>query len=203
MKGFINKIKNSPYYEEKKRFLLFGVSLIFVLFFSFFLLRKTFARYELRTKIDANIDRALYIFDATEMSFNLEPSGIVPSSNKYVYRFSVSNFNETKESDVDISYQIALRTTTNLPFTYELYRNELYTDTGARSILDGAIQVQDEDDAWYKVFNAEDEYEMSYKNHTTDTYSLVVSFPAEYATDTTYANYIESIEVIIKSKQIV
>ena len=96
MKGFINKIKNSPYYEEKKRFLLFGVSLIFVLFFSFFLLRKTFARYELRTKIDANIDRALYIFDATEMSFNLEPSGIVPSSNEYVYRFSVSNFNETK-----------------------------------------------------------------------------------------------------------
>ena len=90
-----------------------------------------------------------------------------------------------------------------MPFTYELYRNELYTDTGARSILDGAVQVQDEDDAWYKVFNAEDEYEMSYKNHTTDTYSLVVSFPAEYATDTTYANYIESIEVIIKSKQIV
>ena len=44
---------------------------------------------------------------------------------------------------------------------------------------------------------------MSYKNHTTDTYSLVVSFPIEYATDTTYANYIESIEVIIKSKQIV
>ena len=186
MRGIIHNIKNSPYFEEKKRFLLFGVGLVFILFLSLFLLRNTFARYELRSRIDANIDRALYIFDATEMSFNLEPSGIIPSSNKYVYRFSVSNFNETKESDVD-----------------ELYRNELYTDSGARSILSGAIQKQDEDDAWYKVYNAENEYEMSYENHTTDTYSLVVSFPLEYATDTTYANYIESIEVIIKSKQIV
>ena len=203
MRGIIHNIKNSPYFEEKKRFLLFGVGLVFILFLSLFLLRNTFARYELRSRIDANIDRALYIFDATEMSFNLEPSGIIPSSNKYVYRFSVSNFNETKESDVDISYQVSLRTTTNLPFTYELYRNELYTDSGARSILSGAIQKQDEDDAWYKVYNAENEYEMSYENHTTDTYSLVVSFPLEYATDTTYANYIESIEVIIKSKQIV
>lgn len=203
MKRIIQKIKSIPYFEEKKRFLLFGVSLILVLCLSFMLLRKTFSRYELRSKIDANIDRALYIFDATEMSFNLEPSGIIPSNEKYVYRFSISNFNETKESDVDISYQISLRTTTNLPFTYELYRNELPTDSGARSILLGALEKQDEDGAWYKVFNTENEYEMSYKNHTTDTYSLVVSFPIEYATNTTYANYIESIEVIIKSKQMV
>ena len=59
------------------------------------------------------------------MSFNIETDGIVPSSTPYTYRFSVSNFNQNNMSDVDINYSINIRTTTNLPITLELYRNQL------------------------------------------------------------------------------
>jgi hypothetical protein len=85
----------------------------------------------------------------------------------------------------------------------ELYRNELPTDAGAVNLFNGCTNVQDEDGAWYHVYNVSDEFEMLYTNEVTDVYSLVISFPHTYASDTTYANSIENIEVSLKSKQMV
>ena len=42
-------------------------------------------KYEVRAKINANIAKALYIFTDEKLSFNLEPTSIVPSDNPYVY----------------------------------------------------------------------------------------------------------------------
>ena len=61
--------------------------------------------------------------------------------------------------------------------------------------------VQDVDGAWYNLYKNNEKYEMYYKDKTTDVYTLVINFPKEYAKDTTYENYIESIEVDINSKQ--
>lgn len=203
MFSFISKIKNIRYLEEKKRFLLFMFGLFLILFLAIYLFKIAYARYEIRAKINADIQKALYIFEDEKISFNIDPDGIIPSSDPYIYRFSISNFNETKESDVDLSYDVKIRTTTNLPITIRLYRNELYDAVGATNILSGATTQQDEDDAWYKLYTAAGNYQMFYVNHTTDVYSLVIDFPSSYANDTTYANYLESIEVIINSRQII
>ena len=127
----INKIKNIRFIDEKKRFLLFGVGLFLILFLAFYLLKIAYARYEIRAKINANLDKALYIFEDDKLSFNLDSEGIIPSNNPYTYRFSVSNFNATKHSDVDLSYKVKVRTTTNLPISVNIYRNELPSDNGA------------------------------------------------------------------------
>ena len=154
--------------------------------------------------INSNIDKALYIFEDEKLSFNLEPEGIIPSNDPYVYKFSVSNFNTTKESDVDISYTIQVRTTTNLPITISMYRNELHTAVGATNIFNGGAQTrQDTDSAWYRLYTTGSAYQMAYTSHVTDIYTMVIDFPATYANNPVYANSIECIEVTINSQQII
>lgn len=203
MTNWISKMQNIKFLEEKKRFLLFVFVLLFILFLAFYLLRVAYARYEVRAKINANIDKALYIFEDDKLDFNLEPEGIIPSDEPYVYRFSVSNYNTSKHSDVDISYQVKVRTTTNLPITVSMYRNELPDAAGAVNIFQSSVLEQDEDDAWYRLYSPSSEFEMNYEDDVTDIYTMVISFPSSYASDITYANYLESIEVILESKQII
>ena len=172
-----------------------------LLFLAVYLFQVAYARYEVNTKLNANIKRALYILGTDNLSFNLEPDGIVPSDNPYVYKFSVSNFNEKNDTDVDIYYNVSVKTTTNLPINIKLYRNENYDDNNSTNIFGGSSLVQDVDGAWYNLYKNNEKYEMYYKDKTTDVYTLVINFPKEYAKDTTYENYIESIEVDINSKQ--
>ncbi len=198
-----NKIQNISYVNEKGRFLLFAFFIIFVLFVAFFFLRMAYARYEMRSQLVANIDKALYIFDSDEIRFNLDPDGIIPSNDPYVYRFSVANFNENNVSDVDLTYHVKVRTTTNLPITIQMFRNQLPSDAGAVNLLGGSQDVQDEDGAWYHVYDINADYQMLYTQQVTDYYTLVIHFPAIYGADMTYVNSIENIEVSLESKQMV
>jgi len=203
MNHILKRLKYTQYASEKIRFLLFALLLFLVFFLARYLLGMAYARYEVRTKINANISKALYIFEDEKISFNLEPDGIIPSDDPYVYKFSVSNFNASHDSDVDLSYTISLRTTTNLPITVKMYRNELYTAAGATNIFGGGQIKRDEDNAWYRVYSSNQEYTMNYDTHVTDVYSIVINFPSGYASDLTYENSIESIEITIDSKQII
>ena len=54
---------------------------------------------------------------------------------------------------------------------------------------------------WLSENKQNNQYNQLAEDKTTDVYTLVINFPKEYAKDTTYENYIESIEVDINSKQ--
>lgn len=203
MTNILNKFNMIKYKSEKQRLLYFGMCLIVILMLASYLFTVAYSRYEVRTKILANIDKALYIFGTDDIGFNLEPNGIVPSDNPYVYKFSVSNFNDKHVSDVDLKYSIKVKTTTNLPISIGLYRNEVYDSSGATNILPVPNIVQDEDGAWYRYYNMDDSYEMNYKDRVTDVYTMVIYFPEKYKENSTYADYLESIEVSLESNQII
>lgn len=187
------------YRKEKLRLLLVGILLILGVFVSFKLLEASYATYKSSLKLNANIDHALYIFAGEKMSFNIDVGKIVPSNDTYKYKFSVSNFNETKQSDINLEYMIKIRSTTNLPITLKLYRGEDLTT----NIISAIENKQDVDGAWYKVFKINDIYQMKYTERLTDIYTLEVVFPYSYAANTVYADGVENIEIILESKQIV
>lgn len=201
--SFRNKVLSIRYFKEKTKLILFLIGLILILFFARYLFGLAYSRYEVRAKINANIDKALYIFEDEKLTFNLEPTGIIPRDDPYTYKFSVSNFNASKESDVDISYKVSIRTTTNLPIQLKLYRNELYDSETSVNLLNGSSVAQDEDSAWYRVYNVTDEFEFLYTSKSTDVFTLVISFPSVYSENPIYADYIENIEVTLESKQII
>ena len=200
---FYTKFSNINYFEEKKRFLLFSLFLLLILYLSFKLFGVAYASYETKAKLNASIDRAIYLIDNEGMSFNIDPEQIIPSNDPYVYKFSISNFNAVTRSDIDVLYELRVTTTTNLPLTFELYRNENYDDVGAINLFSSPRVVQDEDGAWYNIYEPNGVYEMLYTEQITDIYTLVINFSKEYASNSVYADSIENIEVMIKSKQIV
>ena len=199
----INYFKNMKYKNEKKKIILFGIFLLLLLYLAFSLFIKAFSSYQSNARLSANIDKALYIFEGEKLSFNIDPEKIVPSDKPYSYKFTLANFTDSKMSDMDIEYTISIKTTTNLPITLKLYRNELPTDSGAVNLLSSYSNKQDKNNAWYKVYDATPKYTMKYTESVTDTYTLVVDFPKEYAVDTTYAEKLEYINITINSRQVV
>lgn len=195
------KFNNIKFLEEKRRFLLFMLILLLSLFLAYFLFKSAYASYQSSARLVTNIDKAIYLIESDKMSFNIDPDQIVPSLDPYTYKFSVSNFNDSKSSEMNILYSVNVITTTNLPISIQLYRNENFDDPAAVGLLTGARTVQDTDGSWYNIYDNVQQFEFDYKNKITDIYTLVVNFPKSYSSSTTYADCIENIEVVIDSEQ--
>ena len=199
IRHIIKSFNNIKYKEQKLRLIGFGCALLFILFLSGFLFSISLASYQSQTRLRANIDKALYIFNREKMSFNIDSEKIVPSNDPYVYKFSISNYKDDKESDFDIIYNLKIKTTTNLPLDFKMYKN---TDLN-NNILSGAEILRDSDGSYYKVYSVNENVLMEYKDKVTDVYTLSIDFPKIYAEDLTYSDAIEAIEVIIESSQVV
>lgn len=196
------KKENIQYYEQKKRLLIVVVVMFLLIVLAVKLFQIAYASYESTAKLNANINKALYIIQEGDMEFNIDLNKIEPSNEPYIYKFSVSNFDGNKHSQVDLEYQLDLRTTTNLPLTYKLYRNENYDDPNATNLFENVQIVQDTDGAWYNLAEGKDKYEFLYTETKTDIYTLVINFPKEYKNKLDYADNIDNIEIEIKSNQI-
>ena len=196
-----NKFNNIKYFTYKKRFLkmslIFGACLLLIIY----LITRAYGSYITTAKLRADIDKAIYVFEEETMSFNIDENKIIPSNDPYTYTFSVQNYNSTQTSDVDLTYNINIRSTTNLPLEISLYRNENYSASGATNIIGSPTLRQDADGAWYKLYTESDDYALSYNTQTKDIFTLVIVFPKSYSLNTTYADITENIEVIINSKQ--
>ncbi len=201
MSNIINNFRNIfTLTDEKRRFLLFAFILILALFTAFYLLRIAYARYETNAKLKADVDKALYIFEDEKLEFNLKTEGIVPSSNPYVYKFSVSNFQDTKTSEIDIEYTVTVKTTTNLPILVQIFKLDANANPGP-SLVSGAVVKQDEDNSFYRVYKVPTTYEMLFTDRVTDYFQLEITFPESYKNSMTYENAIENVDVILESKQ--
>lgn len=196
------KKENISYFEEKKRFLIVILVMFILMVVAIKLLQIAYASYESQAKLNANIDKALYILETGGMNFNIDLDKIEPSSKPYIYKFSIANFEGNRHSDVDIEYQINITTTTNLPLVYELYRNENYDDENATNLFENVTTKQDVDGAWYNYLEGKEKYLFLYEEDKTDIYTLVVYFPETNKTTTEYADNLENIEIEIKSNQV-
>lgn len=176
--------------------LLIIVMILIIIYSSLIILSKTYASYELNGEISVSNEKALYIFKEGKLSFNIDLEKIIPSVDPYEYTFTLSNYDSSKRSDVDIEYNITVITTTNLPLNYELIYD-------GNNILDEPIYSVDEDESWYKVMNTLLSDTFLYSQNQTRTYKLKVYFPIEYSNTAGYEGIHDNIEIIINSKQII
>lgn len=193
--NLINKFGVEKLKKITKVLLVFVFILLLGVFFA-----QSYARYESSVKLNSNIDKAIYLLKDEKLTFNIDPEAIVPSDTPYTYRFTVANHNGNIEGDMNLKYYVQLKTTTNLPITVKLYRNQEYSPS-ATNIAQGFELVQDEDGAWYKLYTKSPDYEFQYNVQAQDTYILVVEYPLIYKTYLEYAGVPENIEVAIYSEQ--
>ena len=159
------------------------------------------SRYESNTNSNANVDIAFYLLkeDYKQMTLNL--GTILPKNEKYVYTFSIGNEEGSKVAEVDLRYNLKIRTTTNLPLTYELYRDQDYDNPNSANIIRTNEVTKDEDGTSFRNIGT-DEVLLRYKEPETNTYYLVVNFPENY-NEKTYQDIIEMIEISVDAKQVI
>lgn len=186
--------------KRKKRLYAKLVILILCLIIVFRIFTLIWSRYESEGVSSANVDIAFYLLkeDFQDMTLNL--AKIFPRNDAYIYTFSIGNQDEDKTAEIDMTYDLTLRTTTNLPLTYELYMNQDYGEDGATSIIETNEVEQDEDGTYFRVMTTNTE-ELLYKEPKTNIYTLVVHFPENYNT-TEYQDIIEMLEIRVDSRQL-
>jgi len=158
------------------------------------------AKYESISNSNANVDVAFYLLkdDYKKMTTSLD--SILPQDDVYVYTFSIGNEDGEQKAEVDLEYELKIRTTTNLPLTYELYMNQKYTDSGAKNIIKENNIALDEDGTYFRTITTNNE-KLPYKEGKTNLYQLVIHFPKQYDTEN-YQNIIELIEITVNAHQI-
>ena len=158
------------------------------------------SKYESISNSYANVGIAFYLLKEDYKTMTLNLDSILPQDNKYVYEFSIGNQDGEEMAEVDIEYELSLRTTTNLPLTYELYMNEQYTDDGATSIIKENTVNYDEHGTYFRTITTEPIY-LSYKEGKTNLYQLVVYFPEDYDQEK-YQDIIELLEINVNGQQV-
>ncbi len=178
------------------KFLIIVLSLILVTI----LIEKIMARFETLSNSSANIQTAFYVIDDNYQSINLTLDAFQPQSNSYQYTFSVSNFKDGRLIETDAEYTVIVKTTTNLPLTISLYKNDNSTPRALVNIFTNSETVIDEYGTYFKKYTTDSEF-FGHFSQTTNTYTLSIEFPARYKEDDRYSDTIEAIEIAIDSKQ--
>lgn len=165
-------------------------------------IRITLSKYETISTSTANIDVAFYVVREDYQTMTLNLGTILPQDNPYVYTFSVSNKDQNNNiAETNIEYDLQIKTTTNLPQTYELYMNESYTNENSTNIITSNEIVADTDGTYFRTINTNTE-NFVFTEAKTNVYQLVVYLPSIY-NSINYQDIIENIEISISSRQVI
>lgn len=186
--------------KKRKKALTKLVILVLLLILVIRIFTLTLSKFQSTSYSEANVDLAFYLLNVDKQSMTLNLDSIFPRDTPYVYSFSIGNTNGQKTSEIDIEYDLEIKTTTNLPLTYELYLNQNYTDNGAINIITSNQIIQDENLTYFRQITTNKKV-LRYTSAETNVYNLVVYFPSTYNT-TNYQDIFESIEINVNSRQV-
>ena len=80
-----------------------------------------------------------------------------------------------------MEYTTTFVTTTNLPLTFEVYKNENHTTSGATNLVSDVEVYQDENKVYYNKITISDTGSFNHKENQTDIYNLVIDFDEKYS----------------------
>lgn len=199
MKDFFKKFDKSRFLFVGK-FIFIFVALVIVVN----ILGDTYTRYESNVDLNANANVAFFVIDQGTYENTISLTGLEPRVAPFYYTFYVANYdlNTNKRTKVDMNYNIKFETTTNLPLTYEIIRNQSFNGSYT-NIIDSSTVRQDEYDVFYKVFTDNDTYSFTHSSNQVDEYTLKVVFPASYKDyPDLYQGVVELFSIIIDASQV-
>ena len=191
---------------DRKSFLtiLRFICLLFLLVLIVTRINITLSKYESSANVIAKSKVALFIINPGLYNNSINLAGLEPSDNPYIYQITINNFDDdNNRSQVNLEYTIKFITTTNLPLTFKVIRNTDYTPNVA-SIMASDTTTQDTDGTYFKTLSNNLKYLMNYNSNVTDTYSLIVNFPKNYANQPdVYQGLIDNVSIEINAQQVV
>lgn len=161
-----------------------------------------YSRYESNISVYSEAKVAYFITKQGTVSGSITLDDLVPRDDVYIYPINVYNYDDSKVADVNLKYTIEFETTTNIPITFDVICNEIYS-SDYNSVIDDISYVQD-GDMYYKKYVDNTEYVFNYNEMQMNQYTIVVKFPSEYKDyPDLYQGKIDLIKVTIKAVQLV
>lgn len=188
--------------KNKKIRILYAKLIILIL--CFLIIARLFvlvlSKYESISNSYANVDIAFYILKEDYKTMTINLASLLPQEDEYVFEFSIGNEEDGEIAEVDLEYELTLKTTTNLPLTYKLYMNEQYTDETATNIIKENNVSSDEYGTYFRTMTT-DKITLPYTQGKTNLYQLVINFPANY-NEEIYQDIIELLEITVNAHQV-
>ncbi|MDD2208447.1 MAG: hypothetical protein PHG03_03825 [Bacilli bacterium] len=176
---------------RKKIIIILGIALMII--FATGITYSIFNSNASLTTTNQNI--AKFIFDVEEENnINLPLQNLIPGESEE-YLFKVSSTSSDVSSDVNISYQIIIKTYHFIPLDIKLYQEI----DGDKVLVLTCDETYSRNDGNELVCNTP-ENELMYGEDYTHDYNLEVSFPAEY-NDESYIGLVDYLNLEIKSWQ--
>lgn len=163
------------------------------------LLDRIYAKYKTQATSQAEIQAAFYLLNDDFQNVNVKLDALEPRDEDYIYTFSISNNKNNKRTETTLEYELTVVTTTNLPITYKLYKNEDYKS--GTSIITNDTIVKDEYGTFFRMLSTDNEV-FTHTEDQTNIYTLVIKFPKQY-NKTEYQDIIEAISIEIASRQLI
>jgi len=215
-----------------KRNLILALSIISLISIASIII-VTLARYSSSVEKTDTIDIAFWFADATFQQSTMIVEDVYPSEEKYVYTMSVANNDGTDRAETDLEYTIAIKTTTNLPLKYSLYKKvsemedgveatEYYTDandnvyrkmpadyTASPSVGDNYYTITTDTDGtkyynyFYTIDFEDNSLTIGHNADVTDNYAILLEFPVQYANVVSYQDIVEFVKITVDAKQII
>ena len=183
------------------RKLKMSITLIILVIMLMFLINMdifTLSRYESKVVSSNSLTTAIYLLNDSYQNIQVKLPDVIPSNNQYSYTFSISNYNDLKHSDTNLKYRIHIRTTTNMPISYNLF-NSLDATSSESIVITNEINPDSDGTFFRHIYT--DYKEFLYTNDEIEYYTLLFTFDEEYK-DYIYNGLVDYIEINIESSQI-
>lgn len=180
--------------RRKKLIYIRFIFIIILLFITVRFIQNGFARYRSTATSQADVDLAYYFVKAGDISQDLKLERILPRTNKYTYSFSVANYDGNNRTETAIDYTIELKTTTNLPLNYKIYKQGETTDR-----ITSADVEPDDDGTLFKYIIATGD-SFGFSQNETDYYQIEIEFPEQY-NSSEYEGIVEYLQLTVYSTQ--
>lgn len=180
---------------QRKKIILLKKTIVLIvcILIIFRIITLIMARYESSSNSEANIDTAFYVLNDDYQQMTLKLDSLIPSPTPYTYTFSISNEKNGNVTETDMEYNLQIRTTTNLPLTYQLLEND-------NTITDFTNKVEkDNDGTYFRTIKVDPRY-FKHSESGTNIYKLIVTFPEDFS-NINYQDIIELVEISVTSTQ--
>jgi len=170
------------------------ICIIILLLIAVHFIQNGLAKYRSTATTQADVDLAYYFVKVDNISQDLKLESILPRAEKYTYSFSVANYDGTSRTETSLDYTIEIKTTTNLPLNFSIYKQGETTNR-----ITSADVEPDDDGTLFKYIIATGD-SFGFSENEIDYYQIEIEFPEKY-NSSEYEGIIEYLQLTVYSTQ--
>lgn len=195
------KIKHLHIIDNAKKIFIIILCIVIIILIAIF----TYSSFETNSKSSIDLGIAFFVVKADYLENTIKLDDLIePDGVTRKFKFNIQNYDEDDMAEVNLKYQLTIKTTTNLPLKFDLLlmdENKKYNSV-ISNLADGEKIAQDENGTYFRYLTPEART-FGFEKKQVDSYEIDVTFPEQYRNETRFSDVIEGITIYVKSEQII